>query len=276
MWIKILFSIGLVTCLTFTLHAQDTATYPRLNCTYIKSYFTDTKAFVKSPGSWHTKQWIELGAVAGAGILAYSQDERLQRYFVNHQSVAASNWSDHLLRPFGDGLHSAGLIAGTYLTGLAIRNQRLSGTALTAAKSLAIATVGTHLVKQICHRHRPYQDVVPDHTKWDGPFGEMKYASFFSGHSSTAWSVATVFALEYQKTVWVPVLAYSLATGTAVSRMYDNRHWFSDVVVGSAFGFVTARFIWKHNHKAKQAIVLTPVFSESGSMLSLSLPIKYK
>jgi membrane-associated phospholipid phosphatase len=78
--------------------------------------------------------------------------------------------------------------------------------------------------------------------------------------------MATVYAMEYRSTIWVPVLVYTLATGTAVSRLYDNKHWASDVVIGSALGFVTGRFTWKQSRDGNNRLVLLP----SASMHSVS------
>ncbi len=236
----------------------DTISYPELNKAYIKSYLYDSKSFIVSPAKWKAKQWIELGAVAGIGVLAYTQDEKIQKYFINHQSGAADNLSKYVFEPIGNGIGTSVIIGGLYVGGRLAKDKRLAGTSLTAAKAFIVSTVCAQAVKQLAHRHRPYQDEIPDHARWEGPFADIHYNSFSSGHSTAAFSLATVFALEYSKTVWVPVLAYSLASGTAVSRLYDNHHWASDVVIGSALGFVTGRFMWKQSRKGNARLVILP------------------
>lgn len=249
----ILFS--LVALNTFAI-GNDTVQYPELNKTYIKSYWYDSKNFVVSPAKWRTKQWIEFGVVAGAGVLAYTQDEKIQKYFVAHQSETAGNLSKYVFEPFGR--FSPVIIGGLYLGGRLAKDNRLAGTSLTAAKAFIVSSVCAGIVKQITHRHRPYQDDIPDHANWDGPFSSIEYTSFPSGHSTAAFSMATVYAMEYSSTIWVPVLAYTLAAGTAVSRLYDNDHWASDVVIGSALGFVTGRFMWKQSRKGNNRVVILP------------------
>ena len=44
------------------------------------------------------------------------------------------------------------------------------------------------------------------------------------GHSITAFSLATVVAMQYQESVWVPILAYATAMGVALSRETENKH----------------------------------------------------
>jgi membrane-associated phospholipid phosphatase len=46
----------------------------------------------------------------------------------------------------------------------------------------------------------------------------------------------------------VPLAAYSLATLTGISRIYDNKHWASDVFLGAALGYTMAELIWKANN----------------------------
>lgn len=252
----ILFILFSIAALNSLIAGNDTIQYPELNKAYIKSYWYDSKSFVVSPATWHAKQWIELGVVAGFGVLTYTQEERIQNYFIGHQSSTAGDFSKYVFEPFGK--FSPVIIGGLYLGGRFAKDKRLAGTSLTAAKALIVSSVSANIVKQLTHRHRPYQDEIPNHANWDGPFSDFGYTSFPSGHSTAAFSMATVYAMEYSSTIWVPVLAYTLATGTSVSRLYDNKHWASDVVIGSALGFVTGRFIWKQSRKDSNKLVILP------------------
>lgn len=266
---KLILCILLVSA-SFKLNASsaDTIQYPVLNKNYLKSYWYNSIAFVTSPAKWQKKQWIELGIVTGAGVLAYTQDEKIQEYFVSHQSQAADNLSKYIFEPFGDGIGTSVLIGGLYLGGKLAKGNRLAGTSLTAAQAFLVSSVFAGVVKQLTHRHRPYQDDVPDHANWDGPFSDIHYNSFPSGHSTVAFSVATVYALEYRSTIWIPALAYTLATGTAISRLYDNKHWASDVVIGSALGFVTGRFMWKQSRSGNNRLVILPSMRHHSASLT--------
>lgn len=255
---KLSLSVILLIMVSIRLQAtvNDTIRYPELNKQYIKSYWHDSRAFVISPTKWKGKQWVELGAVTAAGVLAYTQDEKIQKYFVAHQSTTADHLSKFVFEPYGR--FAPIIIGGLYIGGRLAKDNRLAGTSLTAAKSFIVASVSAEIVKQLTHRHRPFQDDVPDHANWDGPLSNIEYSSFPSGHSTAAFSMATVYALEYRSTIWVPVLAYALATGTAVSRLYDNKHWVSDVAIGSALGIVTGRFMWNQSRKGNNRFVVLP------------------
>lgn len=62
--------------------------------------------------------------------------------------------------------------------------------------------------------------------------------SFPSGHSATAFMGAELVRLEYGG--WAGVGAYTVATATAALRVYNNRHWFNDLLGGAAIGIVSA------------------------------------
>ena len=151
---KWIFFIGFfITALNSQAAGNDTIQYPELNKTYIKSYWYDTKSFVVSPAKWKAKQWIEVGVIAGLEVLAYTQDEEIQKYFIEHQSTAADNFSKYVFEPFGR--LAPVLIGGLYLGGRLAKDNRLAGTSLTAAKAFIVSAVGAGIIKQITHRHRP-------------------------------------------------------------------------------------------------------------------------
>ena len=67
--------------------------------------------------------------------------------------------------------------------------------------------------------------------------------SFPSGHTATAFMTATMLNKEYgYKSPWIGVGAYSVATATGLMRMANNKHWLSDVLVGSGIGIMATEF----------------------------------
>jgi len=55
-----------------------------------------------------------------------------------------------------------------------------------------------------------------------------------SGHSFSAFCVAEIYGAEYSR--WI---TYPLAALVAYSRIYNQAHWPSDVLVGSLLGVAT-------------------------------------
>jgi hypothetical protein len=71
------------------------------------------------------------------------------------------------------------------------------------------------------------------------------YDSFPSGHTSTAFLAAEFLHQEYGcKSVWISICGYGTATLTGISRIYNNRHWTSDVIAGAGIGIMSAKLVY--------------------------------
>ena len=69
--------------------------------------------------------------------------------------------------------------------------------------------------------------------------------SFPSGHTTFAFTNATVLFNEFQETT--SILAYSgyvFATTTGAFRMINNKHWLSDVLVGAGVGIFVTELVY--------------------------------
>lgn len=127
----------------------------------------------------------------------------------------------------GLGLTAAGLVSG---------NGRLTGAGVRATGSVALAGLATHGLKAVFGRLRP-DSLDADHFS---PFSSGH--SFPSGHATVAFALATSLSDEIRRP-WASVLLYGAATGTALSRVHDQRHWLSDVALGAAIGITAAKFV---------------------------------
>ncbi|UCF20724.1 MAG: phosphatase PAP2 family protein [Gemmatimonadota bacterium] len=74
-----------------------------------------------------------------------------------------------------------------------------------------------------------------------------EYASFPSGHSWGAFGISNIVARQIDQT-WASVTLYTLATITALSRLYADAHWLTDVVLGSVVGYVVSTALWNRRH----------------------------
>jgi len=72
------------------------------------------------------------------------------------------------------------------------------------------------------------------------PYGGV-YNSFPSGHTITAFMGAEILRREYgEEYPGIAVAGYVVAAGVGCMRVYNNRHWPSDVLAGAGFGILSA------------------------------------
>lgn len=113
------------------------------------------------------------------------------------------------------------------------------------AEALVDGVVVEQGMKLIFWRERPTLD------QGRGRFFQSRAgidSSFPSSHSVLAWSAASVIADEYPHPV-VEILAYSMATGVSLTRIMGQQHFPSDVLVGSAAGWLVGHYVYRHHHR---------------------------
>src|SRR5690606_29011205 len=71
------------------------------------------------------------------------------------------------------------------------------------------------------------------------------YNSFPSGHTATAFAGAEFLLQEYKdKSIWYGISGYVVATGTGLMRIYNNRHWLTDVAAGAGIGILSTKIAY--------------------------------
>ena len=81
-------------------------------------------------------------------------------------------------------------------------------------------------------------------TKVQRPDGSA-FNSFPSGHTTTAFAAAEFMRQEYKDvSPWYGIAGYGAATITGILRLYNNKHWVSDVVAGAGFGILSTKLAY--------------------------------
>lgn len=223
----------------------------RFNKFYFKKYWTDTKAIVTSPSRWQQGDWIKLGVlVSGTASLSLA-DQSVKDFFQANKNQNLDYVSMNFLEPFG-GNYSLLLMSGFLAHGLLAKNERSVSTALLSLESFALASLFTRIPKILVGRERP------DNLQGDGPFaikGPFHGSSFPSGHTTAVFSVASVIATQYRDTKWVSFAAYSVASLVGLSRIYDNKHWLTDVIGGAVVGTLVGNLVSHRTSNSKLTLV---------------------
>lgn len=187
--------------------------------------------------------WIPTLIVAGGTAAFLAADPHVASYFRTHQANI-----DRLNDVFDPMITTGEVIAlptSLMAAGYIRHDQREVSTALMAAEAYGDSAIVDLAIKAVTRRQRPSD--IPlgkpfTNTFFNGGKSPFKGSSFPSGHSAAAFSVATVVANRYSRKRWVPLLAYTLATAISASRVSENAHFTSDVFLGAALGYTTAKF----------------------------------
>ena len=110
---------------------------------------------------------------------------------------------------------------------------------------MAYSGIACLTLKAAFGRARPWLGEGP--YAFAGPSIDDDYNSMPSGHSATAFALATVLAEQYPEYKYV---FYACASLIAVSRVYVHAHWPSDVLAGAAIG------VWSANQVMRNSRIL--------------------
>lgn len=141
-------------------------------------------------------------------------------------------------RAYGSGWTFGLVSTGTLLAGLATGDDDLTRTGERLFATFALAAGTVTMTKFLVGRSRPDEG----RGAWTyDPF--TPGSSFYSGHSTMAFAMAAAISEEIDNT-YATVTLYSVAGLASLSRVYDNRHWLSDIVAGAALGIASAKFVY--------------------------------
>jgi len=231
---------------------SDTLTKPvrktGIDRAYIKSYFTDAGSILVSPVRWEKKEWSIVAVATGAGMLSLAYDREIRDFFQQNRSPVTDKVSRYFFNPLGSGLYLAPILGTLYGVGYFTQDETAMQAALRCVEAYIISAGFVQVTKHLMHRARPYQLSPADPYQWEGPFGDFSYTSFPSGHTITVFSVATVLSSYYRGTTWVPIVSYSLAALTGLSRISTDKHWASDVLTGAVLGYGIGKLIVNKHH----------------------------
>lgn len=221
------------------LHGQETPDSSRLNGAYFKNLATDFKSVILSPGHWDKNGVLTFAIILGTSGMIYALDQDL---FDGVQELKTPSTVDasKVISKFGKGGYLTGFMAALYLSGEVFDSSELRKTALLSMESFLATSAVVLTMKMIFGRARPYSGKSPNYFR---PFSFVtRYTSLPSGDAAGAFAVAATIA-DRSDALIVDALAYGLAGLVAFFRVHDEKHWPSDVFVGSALGYFVGRQI---------------------------------
>jgi len=214
---------------------------------FVRNFRLDLKEVITSPGHWKKDDLWILAGVLGTGAALFILDDDIQEWVRNNKSSLSEFWSPWI-RPLGQGGFLSGMIAALYITGELTKNTHLKQTALMSLQSWLTSGVLVLGIKFLTGRARPQTGKAKNIFK---PFVlSSSFLSFPSGDAASAFAVAAVIA-EQPGNIILDIIVYSLASLVAVYRVHDDKHWASDIFIGSVIGYLTGKKIVALNRQRK-------------------------
>jgi membrane-associated phospholipid phosphatase len=183
--------------------------------------FSKTYPYTEEGVRFSAKQLIIPGVLITAGI--YS---RLDKQLDKHIRNQAVKWNGNT---FWDDIFPVAIPASAYIlnwSGIQGKHKFVDRTVILG--TAFVLTAGTsYLLKATINTSRP-----------DGNGND----AFPSRHTAITFSGAEFLRQEFKdESVWYGVAGYTFATLTGFLRIYNNRHWFSDVIAGAGIGILGTR-----------------------------------
>ena len=244
---------------------------------YSSNFLRDEAEMWTLPFHLDVEGLLVCGSVLAATGLLVANDEGIYDGFKTFQGK--NPWVDKaspVLTLLGDWGVDCGIAGIFFLGGVIARDRKARDTGLMAWEALLHTGFLVQVVKHLSGRQRPSVEDGRDY--WHGPSAFFKrykgyfsnYDSFFSGHTVSAWGLATVIAENYRDRSWVPPVCYGLATLAGLSRLTEDAHWLSDVFLGAVLGYAIGKMVVRNQERRFQ---FTPALTAGGAGLSISYRI---
>lgn len=190
--------------------------------------------FIKSPLTMNGDDALLSGLIIGVTLLGTSLDNPIRDLVKRNHSHELDQLAN-FTEKFGNPKYGIAISGLLYAGGHLIGDKKLRKTGIMLAQTIFFNGLIITGMKMTFGRTRPYKN----EGNWDIDLFEFETDndshSLPSGHTSTAFAVATVLSKQIDNT-YATVALYSLASLTAFQRIYADRHWISDTILGAAIG----------------------------------------
>lgn len=225
----------------------------------------ESKDFAMSPFQFEDGNLLMTLGVVGAVGLTYAFDNDIRDAVQRHRSRGADKAAD-AGSIVGDPFLHLGAAALIYGGGILADSPRWKDTGEMIGEALILADGATLILKETTGRGRPTVTTRKDDFR---PLGfNTDYDSFPSMHTASSFAFASVVARTSQS-LPVAVASYCAAAFVGYSRLNQDKHWASDIVLAAAIGELAGRVaVSRHVHSSSYAFVPTAI--EGGGGLALT------
>ncbi len=209
---------------------------------FFKELINEELTIWTSPAGIRKKNILFLAGLSLTTAFLIKNDEYLIRktkIFTSSHSWIKDGGS--MITFLGSAPYDLVMIGGFYIGGLLFNDNRAKETAALSLRALFHSILVSQVFKLLLRRQRPDYDNGID--RWFNHGIGKAFRAFPSGHTAQVWSFATVVAGMYKEKPAIPVICYSLAVLAGLSRITENEHWASYLLIGTVIGYSIGRFI---------------------------------
>ncbi|MBJ6750674.1 phosphatase PAP2 family protein [Geomonas anaerohicana] len=207
------------------------------------------------------------GTVVTAGLfgLTYLFDEKIRDEFAGSHHGVMRGITD-AGNAVGNPLLHLGVAAAFYGAGAVTDQTKVMQLGEEMGEALLLADGATFLLKGVIGRGRPYQ---VDSSSSYRPF-QFKdgYDSLPSMHTASSFALAHVVA-DKTDNFYGKAACYAAAGLAGFSRVYQTKHWASDVVLGAAIGELAGAAVTRYRNAPAGSVTLAPMSIEGAPALAL-------
>ncbi len=216
----------------------------------LKCFGSDWGMYFAEPFTSKKNILISSGVVVGT-VLSTTVDKDFRKAVSRHGFGTYNH-------DFWDGPTAYGFVqypsifgGALYTIGLITRENELRKTGRMLLQTLAYSGTLTMGMRFLFGRHRPFVSSNGSQYEfsWFSSAGDTQ--SFPSGHTVVAFATSTILA-EQIGTWWARVVLYSFAALTGYARLYNDKHWLSDVIFGTALGYGSAKYVLSREREREQ------------------------
>ena len=230
------------------------------------NFVKDFYAIHTSPFRITKKGAYWTSGILAAGTIIYIFDDDINNGFKHLRgNYLYDRYVDigEVIEPVGLKVVTTKYYLGLFLVGLISKNEFLTNVNLQILEAIIVTAFLKEGINYYAGRPRPRES--EDAHEW----GVKDARSFFSGHSTNTFQLATILS-HHINNKWFSFLVYGLAGAVAVQRCDSQSHWPSDVFTGIVYGVATAKGIIYLNEKSKNKISLILAKPDNGYGISVS------
>jgi membrane-associated phospholipid phosphatase len=205
---------------------------------FVSAYTHNLVDDVKHSPRQNSVYW--LGAGVGLALLAHPADNDVNAHLVGKSNPFVAG------QFIGQTYTVLGASAAAYIYGRVTSSPRVQHLGMDELEALALAEGIVQGAKYIIRRDRPLNADGSPQSGYAMP----------SGHATVTFAAATVLQQHLGYKAGIPT--YLVASYVAASRLHDNRHYLSDVVMGAATGIIIGRSVTWHGRNFYASPMLVP------------------